>query len=457
MVVGEIVNVTQVLISGGGPGGYHAAARAASHGLEVTLVEADALGGVCLNRGCIPSKALIAGASDMTTPYRTAAVVDFTALQTWKNSVVDRLGKGVKQILKKADVSVVQGHATFVGPDRVSIATAHGAEVYRFEHCIVATGSRPSVIPGFEPDGDLILDSTGALDLATVPSTLAVLGGGYIGLELGTAYAKLGAQVTMVEAMERILPTVEDDLTRVVERRLKTLGVNLQTSTTATGWTKVDGRATLTLKRGETESTLEVDKILVAVGRRPNSDHLDLQVAGVTTDERGFIAVDNHCRSSASHIYAIGDVVGNPMLAHKATRQAEIAADTIAGLTAATYAVAIPAVVFSDPEVAYVGLTEQAAKDAGYDPAIGKAAFAASGRAVLRTETDGFIRVVSDAQTGLLLGVQIVGPEASELIAAATLALEMGARVYDIAQTIHPHPSLAESFKEAAALAVRAV
>lgn len=227
MVVGEIVNVTEVLVIGGGPGGYHAAARAARHGKEVTLVEADLLGGVCLNRGCIPSKALISGADDAAAPYRAAATINFTALQVWKNSVVDRLTKGVQQILKQSDVAVVHGHATFTGPDRVSIATGHGAETYRFEHCIIATGSRPAVIPGFEPDGDLILDSTGVLELKAVPGALAVLGGGYIGLELGTAYAKLGARVVMVEALDRILPTMEVDLTRVIDRRLQRLGVKV--------------------------------------------------------------------------------------------------------------------------------------------------------------------------------------------------------------------------------------
>lgn len=456
MVVGEIATGTQVLIIGGGPGGYHAAAEAARRGKEVTLVESGPLGGVCLNVGCIPSKALIQGARSASAPYRTgASAVDFAALQTWKSGVVERLRRGVAQILKQADANIVQGHALFSGPDRVTVATEHGNQTFRFEHCIIATGSRPTVLKGFEPDGVRVLDSTGALALSEVPASLLVLGGGYIGLELGTAYAKLGAAVTVVEALDRILPTMDPDLSKAVQRRLDRLGVRTLLSTRAAGWRQEGGQAVVTLDGGaggsDTPPELRADKLLVAVGRRPNTEELDLAAAGVRLAEGGFIAVDQTCRTSNPRIYAIGDVIGNPMLAHKATREAEVAAGAIAGEPVAMDAVAIPAVAFTDPEVAAAGLTEAEARAAGWSVATGRAQFGAIGRALLLGEPEGFVKVVADSESGLLLGVQMAGPEVSELIGAAALALEMGARVHDLAATIFPHPTLSEALREAAA------
>lgn len=455
MVVGEITTGTEVLVIGGGPGGYHAAACAARHGKEVTLVEAGDLGGVCLNAGCIPSKALIQGAAAAAPPPwgGTGAPVEFAALQEWKVQVVARLRRGVELLMKQADIKVVQGRATFTGRDRVSVASGHGTEAYRFEHCIIATGSSPTRIPGFETGDGCVIDSTGALALPAVPPRLLVVGGGYIGLELGTAYARLGSQVTVVEALDRLLPTMDPELSRAVHRRLQQLGVQVHTGVRVQGWTERDGAAVVTAEAGGRTLELPADRVLVAVGRRPNSAGLGLELAGVTVDERGFIQTDSACRTAAARIYAIGDVAGNPMLAHKATREAEVCADAIAGLPAAMDAVAIPAVAFTDPEVASVGLTEAEARAAGYTPATGRSALAASGRAWIRGDAGGFVKVVADSESGLLLGVQMAGPEASELIAAAALALEMGARAQDVALTIHPHPTLSESLMAAAAAA----
>lgn len=455
MVVGEITTGTQVLVIGGGPGGYHAAAEAARRGKEVTLVESGDLGGVCLNVGCIPSKALIQGARSAAAPYRTGpSTVDFPALQTWKSDVVERLRRGVTQILKQADANVVRGHAVFSGADRVTVASEHGNQTFRFEHCIIATGSRPTVLRGFEPDGERILDSTGALALAEVPASLLVLGGGYIGLELGTAYAKLGSAVTVVEALDRILPTMDPDLAKVVHRRLIKLGVKVMLGARAAGWHEQGGQAVVTLVSGAADqppAELRADKLLVAVGRRPNTEGLDLSVAGVSLGEGGFIAVDRTCRTSNPRVYAIGDVVGNPMLAHKATREAEVAAAAIAGEPAAMDAVTIAAVAFTDPEIASAGLTELEARAAGFTVTTGRAQFSAIGRALVAGDPEGFVKVVADAESGLLLGVQMAGPEVSELIAAAALALELGARVYDLAATVFPHPTLSEALREAAA------
>lgn len=448
MVVGQIATGTEVLVIGAGPGGYHAAALLARAGKDVTLVEAAALGGVCLNAGCIPSKALIQGARQGR---------DLAGLQTWKAAVVAQLRGGVERMLRQAGVTVVQGQAAFAGPDRVTVATADGQEAYRFQHCIIATGAGPAELPGFAVDGQVVLDATAALELVTVPERLLVLGGGYIGLELGTAFARLGSRVTLVEALDRLLPGLDPELGRAVQRRLAELGVTVHLQARATGWTRQPGGADVTVAVEGSEFQVTADQVLVATGRRPQTAGLGLEVAGIATDGDGFIPVDTTCRTRAARIFAIGDVTGEPMLAHRATRQAEVAAATLLGQQAAMDAVAIPAVVFSDPEVATVGLTEAAAREQGYRPVVGRASLAASGRALIHGATAGFVKVVADGESGLLLGVQMAGPEASELIAAPTLALELGARAADIALTIHPHPTLSESLQAAAATAAAAV
>lgn len=458
VVVGDIATGTEVLVIGGGPGGYTAAARAAKAGKEVTLVEMDHLGGVCLNRGCIPSKALISAAG-LPHALQSAAErgitvtglqVDFARMQAWKDKVVERLQKGVAAILKDADVQVVKGRALFQDARRITIDTGHGSQSYKFEQCIIATGSRPAAIPGFDFDGERILSSTEALNLTEIPGELAVIGGGYIGLELGMVYAKLGSRVTVLEALDQILPGADKDLVQVLQRSLRRLNIAVHTGARARGWQEQDGKAVITFAVGDKEQTLSADKVLVATGRRPNSDNLGLEQIGVATDAAGFITVDEQLRTSVAHIYAIGDVAGQPMLAHKASKEAHVVADVIAGRVAAMDAVAIPAVVFTDPEIAYAGLTEAQAREQGYEPVVGRFNFAASGRALTMDDTNGFIKVVADKAGGLLLGVQIAGPEASEMIAEAVLALEMGARAEDLALTVHPHPTLCEGMMEAA-------
>lgn len=449
MVVGQIVSGTEVLVIGGGPGGYHAAATAARAGKEVVLVEASHLGGTCLNCGCIPSKALIQ-ATRRASPVSQDGVPPLTEVQVWKRQVVDRLRRGVEQILKQAGVTLVQGKATFLGPDRVSVDTGGATEVYRFRHCIIATGSVPAFPPGFAPDGESVCDAASALEWTEAPEELVILGAGYIGLELGTAFARLGSRVTVLEVADQILPGLDAELTRPVARHLEKVGVKVHLGARATGWERAGGRLVVRAE-GVATDALAADRILVATGRLPNTGELGLDKAGIALDERGYVRTDDQCRTSVSHIYAIGDVAGAPLLAHKATREAEVAAAVIAGHADAMDPAGIPAVIFTEPEVATVGLTEAEARAKGYRVVIGRFPLTASGRAWTLGEPDGFVKVVADGDTGVLLGAQMVGPEASELIAAATLALELGARIEDVALTIHPHPTLSEAFMAAAA------
>ncbi|MFO7245463.1 MAG: dihydrolipoyl dehydrogenase [Thermaerobacter sp.] len=468
MVVGDIATGVDVVVIGGGPGGYVAAIRAAQLGKEVLLVEREALGGVCLNVGCIPSKALISVASLYHRLQEEAerglmvsgARVDLNKLQAWKQGVVDRLTGGVGQLLKGNDVQVTMGTATFTGPNQIIVETAGGgAEHYKFDHAIIATGSRPVELPAFPFDGRRILSSTDALALTELPGHLLVIGGGYIGLELGTVYAKLGSRVTVVEAADRLLPGTDPELVQVVARRLRRLGVEVHVNTLAQGF-EDDGRvAKVRLSRrgdgGQEETfTVDADRVLVCVGRRPNSEGLGLDRAGVRVDDRGFIPVDQQMRTSAPHIFAIGDVVGGAMLAHKASHEGIVAAEVIAGEPAAFEPAAIPAVIFTDPEIASVGLTETQAEAQGYQVMVGRFPFAASGRALTTGESEGFVKVVADASSHVVLGVHIVGHGASDLIGEGALAVEMAARLEDLALTIHPHPTLPESIMEAAEAAL---
>lgn len=463
MVVGDLVTGTEVLVIGAGPGGYEAAARLGRTGKEVTLVDAAELGGVCLNRGCIPSKALIRAANAYHDATAMGAMgialrdlaLDFTKLQAWKAQVMQRLRQGVAYTEKQAGVTVVQGRARFLGPDRVAVETESGQQTYRFQHCVIATGSLPASIPGFAFDGRRVIDSTGALELSEVPAELVVIGGGYIGLELGTAYAKLGSKVTVLEALDRLLPTVDPELVAVVTRRMRQLGIGWHTGARAAGWREEGGKALVEARAGGQDLRIPADRILVATGRRPNSAGLGLEEAGVEVDERGFIRTDASCRTAVANCYAIGDVRGEPMLAHKATREAMVVAEAIEGRNAAMDVVAIPAVIFTDPEISTVGLTEEGARAAGIEPVVGRFPFAASGRAVTLGQRDGFVKVVAARDDGRLLGVHIVGPEAAELIHAAALALEMGAQAEDLALTVHPHPTLSEGLMLAAEAAAR--
>ncbi|HEU4963547.1 MAG TPA: dihydrolipoyl dehydrogenase [Bacilli bacterium] len=459
MVVGDIAQEVEVVVIGGGPGGYVAAIRAAQLGKEVVLIDKDTVGGVCLNRGCIPSKALIHAAKTADHAKYAGGIgikvgaveVDMPQVQEWKGGVVKKLTGGVSSLLKANDVTVVSGNAVLMADNRVGVETTSGMEYFKFEHCILATGSRPVQIPTFPFDGEYILSSTEALELGEVPQDLLVIGGGYIGLELGTAYAKLGAKVTFVEMADNLLPGVDPSLVQIVKKNLRKRGVEILTSTGAKGYEIQDGKVHVTVDAKGEARTIVADKVLVTVGRRPNTEELGLEQVGLSVNERGFLETDSQCRTQNKTIYAIGDIATGPMLAHKASKEGIVAAEAIAGHASEMDVVAIPAVIFTDPEIATVGLTETEAKAQGLDVTVGKFPFAANGRALTTNEGDGYGIVVAETASGVVLGVHLVGPEASNLIGEAALALEMGATVEDLHLTVHPHPTLTEVLMEAAA------
>ena len=461
MVMGDVATGTDVLVIGGGPGGYVAAIRAAQHDLDVTLVEKDAYGGTCLNHGCIPSKAFITAADLAHEAGNAEAMgihadpaVEMAGLAAWKNDVVDQLTSGVEKLCKANGVHLLEGTAAFKGDHTARIAhggEGQGMESVEFEDCIVATGSRPLEIPGFSFADEHVWASKDALAAETVPDELVVVGAGYIGMELSTMFAKVGADVTVVEMLDSALPAYDADVTRVVRSRAEDLGVDFQFGEGASEWHETgDGIEVVTeTEDGETAS-YDADKVLVAVGREPVTDTLELDTIGLDPDDNGFLATDDRARTEIDHIYAVGDVAGEPMLAHKASAEGIVAAETIAGEPAALDHQAMPAAVFTDPEIGTVGMTESEAADAGYDPVVGEMPMRASGRALTMNESEGFVRLVGDEGTGFLLGAQIVAPEASELIAELALAIELGATIEDVAGTIHTHPTLSEATMEAA-------
>lgn len=440
----------KVLVIGAGPGGYAAAIRAGQRGMDTVIVEADRPGGTCLNIGCIPSKAMIHLADEF---YRAreaaqenplgiragAPEIDFTRAMGWKDGIVSRLTGGVAGLLKKAKVRVITGYARFDDGRTVKVETAEGEITIRPQTTIIATGSVPVELP-FLPFGGRVLSSTEALALNEVPPSLAVVGGGYIGLELGTAFAKLGSKVTVVEAGERILPVWDSELTAPVAARLKELGVTVLTGTKALGLTD-DG---LRIEQAGSESEIKAAKVLVTVGRRPRTEAF--QRLGLTMDGP-FVKIDEYCRTSMTGILAIGDVTGEPMLAHRAMAQAEIAVATAAGERQPWDKRCIPAVCFTDPEVISVGLEPG---EAGADARVDNFPFRANGRAMTLGREDGLVRVVSRRDNGQILGIQAVGAGISELSAAFALSIEMGGTLEDIAGTIHAHPTQSEAFQEAA-------
>jgi len=443
------------VVIGGGPGGYVAAIRLAQLGKKAALVEKEALGGVCMNWGCIPSKALIA-AANLVEDLRGAAArgitadpaVDIGKLRSFKNDVVKKLVSGIGLLEKGNGVEVLKGTATFVGPNALEVKGKDGTDRVEARAFIVATGARPIEIPGFPFGGD-IWSAKEAVDLPEVPRRLAVIGGGVIGLELGTVYAKLGSQVTVVEALPQLLTGVDPEAVRLVQKGLRQRGAKVLVNAKASALGKKGGGLVLVADVEGKEEPVECDKILVAVGFRPAAGELGLDRAGVKVSPRGFIEVDDRLQTNVPSIYAIGDVIGPPFLAHKASREGEIAAEVIAGKKSLRDWVAMPGAIFTDPEIGVAGLSSDEARDKGYDPITGKVAFGALGRALAIDRAEGFVKVVADRESKLLLGVTIVGPEASDLIAEATLALEMGAYLEDVALTIHAHPTLAEGFMEA--------
>lgn len=476
MVVGDVTTGTDVLVIGAGPAGYVAAIRAGQLDLDVTLVEKEAYGGTCLNHGCIPSKALIT-ATDVAHDAATAEAmgihadpaIDLAGMVEWKNGVVDQLTSGVEKLCKANQVNLLEGTATFVSENTVRVSHSgegQGSETLEFEHAIVATGSRPIEIPDFSFDAEQVLNSRQALALDSVPDSLVVVGAGYIGMELASVFAKLGTDVTVIEMLDSILPGYDDDLKRPVKQRAKDLGIDFHFGYTASEWYEPDGGIRVLAEpaaqaaadggaaTGETEDDerleLDVEKVLVAVGRQPVSDTLELADAGVETDDRGFIQTDSRARTNVDHIFAVGDVAGEPMLAHKGSMEGQVAAEVIAGEPAAIDYQAMPAVVFTDPEIATVGMTETDAEEAGFETVVGQFPFRASGRALTTGDSDGFVKIVADEADGYVLGASIVGPEASELIAELGLAIELGATLEDVASTVHAHPTLSESVMEAA-------
>jgi len=451
-----------VVVIGSGPGGYVAAIRSAQLGFKTAVIEREFIGGVCLNVGCIPSKAMITAThllhkaqhqfKDMGLNIKGGIDVDMKQLVKWKQSVCDKMSGGVNQLLKGNAVTVLRGEAEFKNSKELTLKSSSGTDTIQAKYFIVATGSRPIEIPGFKFDEKDIVSSTGALAWDQVPKRVVTIGGGYIGLEISSYLRKLGCEVTVVEAQSSLLAGVVDpECAQVVTRKLEKSGVKVLYGAKAKGQKKGKDAYEVTVEINGKEEVLKADKILVTVGRRPNGDQANLKGAGLAVDERGFVKVDAQRRTNVPHIFAIGDIAGQPMLAHKASHEGILVAEVIKGQNRVYDAKTVPAVVFTDPEIAAAGMSEAEARAKGYnDLKIAKFPFGANGRAVSMMETEGFVKMIADAKTHVLLGVHIVGPEASNLISEAVLAIEMGARLEDVALSIHPHPTLGETMMEAA-------
>ena len=446
----------EVVVIGGGPGGYVAAIRLGQLGKETVLVEKENLGGVCLNIGCIPSKALIRVAKLKNRVEAAKQIglevgdvgVDMAKVQAWKESVVSRLVSGVEYLCKSNHVRIIKGEAKFNGPNTIEVKSASGTETIETKNTIIATGTRPIEIPGFKFDGTTVVTTTEMLALRQIPKNLVVVGAGVSGLEMATMYAQLGSKVTVIELLDQLLPGVVMDveIIKIVERAFRKLGIEYHVKSRAKEYR--EGKVFATLEDGK-EAVFPCDIVLVSVGRRPNSDQLDIEKAGVKTD-RGWIQVNKKLQTNVPGIYAIGDVIGPPLFAHKASKDGVVAAEVIAGMSSEADYRGVAWAIFTDPEIASVGLTEVQAKEKGYEPIVGKFPFTALGRALLAGESEGFVKIVADKKSELVLGVHIIGPEASDLISEAALAVEMGATLEDIGFTIHPHPTLPEAIMEAA-------
>lgn len=448
----------EAVVIGAGPGGYVAAIKLAQLGKKTILVDKDKLGGECLNYGCIPSKALIHAAnlyekiskSSSIGISVTEAKVNVSKLQEWKTSVVDKLRSGVATLCKRNNIEVIFGEATFESPTSLAVMTSTGTEIVHADNIIIATGSKPIELPRLGFDQKRIISSKEALELTRIPEHLLIVGGGAIGLEIGMLYAKFGSKLTVIELTDQLLPGTDSDLVQIVSRTLRRLGANVLLKSKVVSHEDLGQREKIIVETPSGHESYEVDVVLVSVGRRPRTNGLAIDKAGVEVSEKGFIRVDKQLRTSTPSIFAIGDVVGPPFLAHKASREGIIAAEVIAGRSSELDFRALPSTVFTSPEVAIVGLNEDQLQKAGRQIRIGKFPLAALGRALTNDDSEGFVKIIADAETDAVLGVEIVGGGASDLISEAALAIEMGATSEDLALTIHPHPTLPEGIMEAA-------
>ena len=449
-----------IIVIGSGPGGYAAGFRAADLGRQVLIVDKDpTLGGVCLNRGCIPSKTLlhIAKVLEETESLKNMGVgfskpkIDIDGVRSWKSKIVTQLSSGISQMAKARKVQTVQGEATFLSNSEIQIKSGSKKQVVTFDHCIIAAGSSSSTIPGIPTENKDVLTSRTALDLVRVPKNLLIIGGGYIGLEMGTVFNSLGSVVSVAEFLPNLLPGADADLVKPLARKLKKQfeEIYLSTKITSVSPSKPKG-LTVTMEKDGKTSTKKFDQVLVAVGRKPNTKNIGLENTTIIINDRGFITVDKCQKTNIDNIYAIGDIAGDPMLAHKATHEGKVAAEVICGLPAEFDAKAIPAVIFTDPEIAWVGITEAEAKEKSIPYQKGEFPWAASGKSLAMGRNEGRTKIIFDPDTKRTIGVGIVGPNAGDLISEGALAIEMGADAEDISLTIHPHPTLGETFANAA-------
>ena len=452
----------ETLVLGSGPGGYTAAFRAADLGQKVVMIERhERIGGVCLNVGCIPSKALLHTAKVINDAAEmsehginfTKPQIDIRKVESWKNSIVDKLTGGLKALATKRKVDILQGQASFVASHALEVKTSDGVKTITFDNCVIAAGSRVTKIPIFPNDDPRMMDSTDALDLADIPKNLLVIGGGIIGLEMATVYNALGAMVTVVELQNSLIPGTDQDIVKPLLKRIQEQYEAIYLNTKVINIRALKEGLKVSFEGKDAPKTAVFDKILVAVGRTPNGKLINAEAAGIVVNEKGFIEVDAQMRTNIAHIYAIGDIVGQPMLAHKAVHEAKVAAEVISGHKSAFDPMTIPSVAYTDPEVAWMGKSETEAKSEGIAYVKGAFPWAASGRSLSTGRDEGLTKALFDKESGRLIGAGIVGPNAGELIAEAVLALEMGADAEDIGMTIHPHPTLSETLGFAAEMA----
>lgn len=462
MVVGDFPIELDTLVVGAGPGGYVAAVRAAQLGQKVAIVDKGNLGGVCLNVGCIPSKALISAGhryvhakqSDELGIIAENVSVNFMKVQEWKDTIISKLTGGVEGLLKNNKIEILSGEAYFVDENTVRIMGETNAQTYRFNHAIIATGSRPIEIPSF-PYSKRVINSTDALNLKEIPNKLVVIGGGYIGIELGSAYANFDTEVVILEGGEQILAGFEKSMTKIVEKRLMKKGVKIHTKAIAKGVEETPDGVKVTVDINGNTEIFEADYCLVSVGRIPNTDNIGLEKVGIELTESGLIKIDKQCRTTVDNIFAIGDIVEGPQLAHKASYEGKIAAEAISGENSVIDFYGIPVVCFTEPELASVGFTEARAKEEGIEVNISKYPFQANGRALSLNDSEGFVKLVARKKDNIVIGGQIVGLNASDIISEISLAIELCARAEDIAMTIHAHPTLGEMTMDAAEALIR--